>query len=154
MYLINDTLHSNLVLFKSISMTFKTAAIRTLHSNLVLFKLHYVIIHSVRKLTFTFQSGSIQILSCDPLGLLLSTLHSNLVLFKWIQDRQKKIANIALHSNLVLFKWCIRCKFFISLYHFTFQSGSIQISLTDRNSLEFAVFTFQSGSIQIVILIK
>ena len=53
---------------------------------------------------FTFQSGSIQILTLNLLLLLISALHSNLVLFKWQVWTAPNRSRVTLHSNLVLFK--------------------------------------------------
>ena len=59
---------------------------------------------------FTFQSGSIQILTkSHP-----CTVHATL------------------HSNLVLFKFCFTDTSFQSFDFFTFQSGSIQINMAKR----------------------
>ena len=76
------TLHSNLVLFKSVlKYWFITISIITLHSNLVLFKFVRTLLKCLY-FYFTFQSGSIQIVLCLLSIVHLITLHSNLVLFK------------------------------------------------------------------------
>ena len=99
-----------------------------LHSNLVIFKFnwerHYIIL-----ITFTFQSGYIQMWSANVCSLFVIPLHSNLVIFKsyilvssfrnftpftfqsgYIQiipPTSPPIAPPTLHSNLVIFKWDI-----------------------------------------------
>ena len=62
-------LHSNLVLFKSFSNQVKSCSHLPLHSNLVLFKLLVSMIVNAGA-NFTFQSGSIQIMS-PPTGISL-----------------------------------------------------------------------------------
>ena len=120
-----------------------------LHSNLVLFKL-WVIPH---------------------LSTIRTTLHSNLVLFKSYSHWCFLLIFCSLHSNLVLFKCLLIPKYnakpslYIPIwfysnperprqpdywYYFTFQSGSIQIGVTENASKEANRFTFQSGSIQMI----
>ena len=120
-------LHSNLVLFKLSSKLFTSLIQTSLHSNLVLFKsnrpiltiyastLYIPIWFYSNKIgdnlgndmssTFTFQSGSIQIVCLIETNLNLMSLHSNLVLFKLIRNACSSMSPPT----------------------FTFQSGSIQI---------------------------
>ena len=119
---------------------------------------------------FTFQSGSIQIGDNTDAKSPVISLHSNLVLFKCRSRRCAGTTGIPLHSNLVLFKFCPGADFIIqvSLYipiwfysneastififlksSFTFQSGSIQMTIAFNLLDGILNFTFQSGSIQI-----
>ena len=59
------TLHSNLVIFKSYSVTFQAKTFCTLHSNLVIFKSLSKNALASSYLAFTFQSGYIQIDSAN-----------------------------------------------------------------------------------------
>ena len=79
------------------------------------------------QVSFTFQSGSIQMYFHLPC----------------------MYSHTALHSNLVLFKYGRSKKEFYNSYTFTFQSGSIQIKRVFLTSAISIPFTFQSGSIQI-----
>ena len=56
-----------------------------------------------------------------------------------------------LHSNLVQFKLSARLQFENLVFHFTFQSGTIQAG-EERNVIEmrYIDFTFQSGTIQAI----
>ena len=78
------------------------------------------------QVSFTFQSGSIQMYFHLPC----------------------MYSHTALHSNLVLFKYGRSKKEFYNSYTFTFQSGSIQIKRVFLTSAISIPFTFQSGSIQ------
>ena len=79
------------------------------------------------QVSFTFQSGSIQMYFHLPC----------------------MYSHTALHSNLVLFKYGRSKKEFYNSYTFTFQSGSIKIKRVFLTSAISIPFTFQSGSIQI-----
>ena len=121
------TLHSNLVLFKCmmpfcfdikeslyipiwfysnlIQVQILAMAISALHSNLVLFKLRHRTEKSTQLTSFTFQSGSIQIVwyNCtymiSKLLYIPIWLYSNLGSAPSVSDAHK-----SLHSNLVIFK--------------------------------------------------
>ena len=80
------------------------------------------------QVSFTFQSGSIQMYFHLPC----------------------MYSHTALHSNLVLFKYGRSKKEFYNSYTFTFQSGSIQIKRVFLTSAISIPFTFQSGSIQML----
>ena len=99
----------------------------TLHSNLVLFKFH-----------------------CTTNAMpIYNALHSNLVLFKLILSLLEQYHLSSLHSNLVLFKWSPRPNLPVPYIPFTFQSGSIQMTIQLGILYVWTFFTFQSGSIQI-----
>ena len=91
------------------------ADIDTLHSNLVIFKLFASESASNSFVTFTFQSGYIQIMLPSCLVIRLYPLHSNLVIFKygdiglWLLDNALYIP-IWLYSNMLSL---------VSVYHFT-----------------------------------
>ena len=99
---------------------------RSLHSNLVLFK-------SCINFLWPFSTR---------------TLHSNLVLFKFCEKNYPRQVIRSLHSNLVLFKFTVSFNILFAQF-FTFQSGSIQISVKQMFEFDKISFTFQSGSIQI-----
>ena len=98
--------------------------------------------------TFTFQSGYIQIGLRVNNYLMYRPLHSNLVIFKCI-------SKVHIYSFLLLYipiwfysngeKW----KKISEANGFTFQSGSIQMTVQSDGGEETITFTFQSGSIQI-----
>ena len=120
------SLHSNLVLFKSCINFLWPFSTRTLHSNLVLFKFHFLNTHIHYYVS----------------------LHSNLVLFKFCEKNYPRQVIRSLHSNLVLFKFTVSFNILFAQF-FTFQSGSIQISVKQMFEFDKISFTFQSGSIQI-----
>ena len=99
---------------------------KSLHSNLVIFKSKYLLSDEYLR-SFTFQSGYIQIKSCNLQLFFNATLHSNLVIFKS-------------NTNLLL-RFCYQ--------FFTFQSGYIQMILRLLEVIQPWHFTFQSGYIQI-----
>ena len=122
----------------------------TLHSNLVLFK---SIKHSCSHFhckVFTFQSGSIQIKQGGIYMLPFSSLHSNLVLFKW-----KEAGKNDPYDFLYIPIWFYSNKSDsrandddVSLYiPIWFYSNPVNFQTQKRLN----VFTFQSGSIQMII---
>ena len=118
-------LHSNMVLFKFLSK-------HTPISNAILYiPIWFYSNASIRFLDsepsgFTFQYGSIQIITYSFATSLNNSLHSNMVLFKWVGVAKKVLKNFSLHSNMVLFK--LSPLLAISAFKFfTFQYGSIQI---------------------------
>ena len=79
----------------------------------------------------------------------MTNLHSNLVIFKLDSYSIRLVSYRDLHSNLVIFKFSYDDKIKTYRYRFTFQSGDIQMSITDESTGEVKQFTFQSGDIQI-----
>ena len=124
-------LHSNLVLFKS------NRPILTIYASTLYIPIWFYSnkigdnLGNDMSSTFTFQSGSIQIVCLIETNLNLMSLHSNLVLFKLIRNACSSMSPPT----------------------FTFQSGSIQIrTLFLKNTIFAIFFTFQSGSIQMKVL--
>ena len=120
------SLNSNLVKLKWWKYLLFKFNTRTLHSNLVLFKFHFLNTHIHYYVS----------------------LHSNLVLFKFCEKNYPRQVIRSLHSNLVLFKFTVSFNILFAQF-FTFQSGSIQISVKQMFEFDKISFTFQSGSIQI-----
>ena len=82
----------------------------------------------VGKISFTFQSGDIQIRAwLRPSVTALRYLHSNLVIFKFSYYKTIPKTFFYLHSNLVIFKFTAIKGNTTKTYTFTFQSGDIQI---------------------------
>ena len=105
---------------QSICFTFQSGSIQILSDS----------ISSMYCSNFTFQSGSIQIVSGKSIEYGGFTLHSNLVLFKFYPSSPSLTVLISLHSNLVLFKFTCFCPDINFIKYFTFQSGSIQIRMS------------------------
>ena len=76
------------------------------------------------------------------------SLHSNLVLFKFVK-RKLALWCCLLYIPIWFYSNCLTSAVPPITIFFTFQSGSIQITIESRRAFRQAYFTFQSGSIQI-----
>ena len=102
-------------------------------------------------ISFTFQSGSIQIMLFWQMEYTLMLLYIPIWFYSNSIRRYRVFSRgRTLHSNLVLFKWPRKWLILESLRIFTFQSGSIQIRAKRLYCRTIWNFTFQSGSIQMI----
>ena len=164
------TLHSNLVLFKSLKALRQGEDLQLyipiwFYSNLervgttdfpYILYIPIWFYSNVRRLqiryinaTFTFQSGSIQIKTQWMLLSVVSSLHSNLVIFKCKLKSRCNSWYIELYIPIWLYSNFLFAPLRYGLSSFTFQSGYIQIISLASPALHLDTFTFQSGYIQI-----
>ena len=143
----------------------------TLHSNLVLFKFHFPSRVRLPLLFFTFQSGSIQIISSCTSLYLLEKLYIPIWFYSNYCRHCLLLSQFApLHSNLVLFKYSVAkiqsvsVVLYIPIWFYSNTAHPVKVTrgfclyipiwfysnfYSKDKKRSGAYFTFQSGSIQI-----